>query len=79
MLLGDLIGVLLDKDTFTSFVNENIKKINLQLIKELIKDIFYTNAELKENTIINLDNICDVFYKLSYRGKFDNELLFSLC
>lgn len=53
--------------------------VNGNEVKELIKDIFYTNAELKENTIINLDNICDVFYKLSYRGKFDNELLFSLC
>lgn len=45
MLLGDLIGVLLDKDTFTSFVNENIKKINLQLIKEKNQYIIINNNQ----------------------------------
>ena len=41
------------------------------------KNVF--EGELKENSIINVDAICDVYYKLNYRGKINDELLFSLC
>lgn len=74
-----IVTVELEEKNLIAKVDRGNLFVNGNEVKELIKDIFYTNAELKENTIINLDNICDVFYKLSYRGKFDNELLFSLC
>jgi hypothetical protein len=48
-------------------------------VEELVRDIFYTNVELEENSIINLDEICDVCYRLNYRGIVNNEALFSLC
>ena len=50
------------------FVNENE-------LSELIKDIFSTDITLKENTIIDLDQVCDVYYKLNYIGKNNNELI----
>lgn len=54
------------------FVNENE-------LSELIKDIFSTDITLKENTIIDLDKVCDVYYKLNYIGKNNNELNFIIC
>lgn len=45
----------------------------------LVKDLFKSNITLKKNSIINLDQICDVMYKLSYRGKINNEINFNIC
>ena len=53
--------------------------VSSQEIKELIKDLFYTKVELKENSIIDLNSICDVCYRLNYKGVKDNEVLFKLC
>lgn len=54
------------------FVNENELSV-------LIKDIFNTDMALKENTIIDLEQVCDVYYKLNYVGKNNNELKFIIC
>ena len=53
--------------------------VSSEEIKELVKDLFYTKVELKENSIIDLNSICDVCYKLNYKGIKDNEALFQLC
>lgn len=45
----------------------------------LIKDLFNSSVTLKKDTIINLDQMCDVMYKLSYRGKNNNEINFNIC
>lgn len=45
----------------------------------LVKDLFKSSVALKTGTIINLDQICDVMYKLSYRGKINNEINFNIC
>lgn len=48
-------------------------------VKELIRDIFYTNVQLKEDSIIRTDDICDVCYRLNYKGMVNDEALFVLC
>lgn len=45
----------------------------------LVKDLFNSSVTLKKDAIINLDQICDVMYKLSYRGKINNEINFNIC
>jgi|GEM_PF-5915984 len=74
-----IVTVELEENNLIAKVDRGNLFVDSREVRELIKDIFYTNAELKENTVINLDNICDVFYKLSYKGKINNEVLFSLC
>ena len=53
--------------------------VNQYELIELIKDIFSMDMTLKENTIIDLDQVCDVYYKLNYIGKNNNELNFIIC
>lgn len=53
--------------------------VSSEEIKELVKDLFYTKVDLKENSIIDLNSICDVYYKLNYKGVINNEVLFNLC
>ena len=43
--------------------------VNQYELIELIKDIFTTDMTLKENTIIDLEQVCDIYYKLNYVGK----------
>ena len=74
-----IVTVELEENNLIAKVDRGNLFVDSREVRELIKDIFYTNAELKENTVINLDNICDVFYKLSYKVKINNEVLFSLC
>lgn len=74
-----IVTVELEENNLIAKVDRGNLFVDSREVRELIKDIFYTNAELKENTVINLDNICDVCYKLSYKGKINNEVLFSLC
>lgn len=74
-----IVTVELEENNLIAKVDRGNLFVDSREVRELIKDILYTNAELKENTVINLDNICDVFYKLSYKGKINNEVLFSLC
>lgn len=74
-----VVTVELEENNLIAKVDRGNLFVDSREVRELIKDIFYTNAELKENTVINLDNICDVCYKLSYKGKINNEVLFSLC
>lgn len=74
-----IVTVELEEKNLIAKVDRGNLFVDSREVKELIKDIFYTNAELKENSIINLDQICDVCYRLSYRGKINDELLFSLC
>lgn len=74
-----VVTVELEENNLIAKVDRGNLFVDSREVRELIKDIFYTNVELKENTVINLDNICDVYYKLSYRGKINDEVLFSLC
>lgn len=67
------------KENLTVKVDRGNMFVDGKEVKELVKDIFNTNVELKENSIINLDEVCDVSYRLSYKGKINNELLFMLC
>ena len=67
------------KENLTVKVDRGNMFVDGKEVKELVKDIFNTNVELKENSIINLDEVCDVCYRLSYKGKINNELLFMLC
>lgn len=53
--------------------------VSSEEVQDVVKDLFYIGANLKENSIIDLDNICDVCYKLNYKGLNGNEALFSLC
>ncbi|MBS5307717.1 hypothetical protein [Clostridium sp.] len=76
---NSIVTVELEENNLIAKVDRGNLFVDSREVRELIKDIFYTNAELKENTVINLDNICDVCYKLSYKGKVNNEVLFSLC
>lgn len=72
--------VLVDlKENLVAKVNKGNYFVSTHEIKELVTDLFYTKVELKENSIINLDSICDVCYRLEYRGLVNNEVLFSLC
>lgn len=68
--LGENLVVNIDRGKY--FVSE--EEITL-----LVKDLFKSNITLKKNSIINLDQICDVMYKLSYRGKINNEINFNIC
>ena len=47
-------------------------------VEEVVRDLFYTNTEIKENSIIELDRICDVCYRLVCNAIKGNEILFSL-
>lgn len=67
------------KENLTVKVDRGNMFVDGKEVRELVKDIFNTNVELKENSIINLDEVCDVCYRLSYKGKINNELLFMLC
>lgn len=72
--------VLVDlKENLVAKVDRGNYFVSTDEIKELVADLFHTNVELKENSIIDLDSICDVYYRLKYDGAIKDEILFSLC
>lgn len=79
MKVKKVVTVELEEKNLIAKVDRGNLFVSQEEVKELIKDLFYTNTELKENSIINLELICDVYYKLAYKGKINDELLFSLC
>lgn len=74
-----IVTVELEEKNLIAKVDRGNLFVKSEEVKELIKDLFYTHTELKENSIINLEAFCDVCYRLSYRGKINDELLFSIC
>ena len=67
------------EENFIAKVDRGDLFISQEEIKDIVKDIFYVGVDLKENSIIDLDAYCDVCYKMMYRGKNNNEVIFSLC
>lgn len=48
-------------------------------VQEVVKDLIYTKTPIKENSIIELDKICNVCYKMICKAIKDNKIIFSLC
>ena len=67
------------KENLVARVDRGNYFVSSEEIKELVNDLFYTNVEVKPNTVINLDAICDVCYRLNCKEVSINEVLFQLC
>lgn len=73
-----LVTVPIEENFFVKVDRGNIF-VSQEEVQEVIKDIFYVGVDLKENLVINLDTLCDVTYKVNYKGLINNEPMFVLC
>lgn len=53
--------------------------VSQEEIKVILEDIFNLGIKLNKEDIINTDVFCDVFYKINYKGRINEEEIFCLC
>lgn len=66
-------------DSITAEVDRGKLLVSQEELKEIIKDLIYTNTAIKEDSIIELDKICNVYYKLACESIQPDKMIFSLC
>ena len=71
--------VKVEVDSIVAEVDRQHLFVKSEEVQEVVKDLIWTKTPIKENSIIELDKICNVCYRLFCKAIQDNKIIFKLC